>query len=166
MQALLGARMDDTRQGERERLRGVLLGILDEAIAAVGAQFGSLQLYDAGSGALELVTHRGFPDEVAESFRVIPCSAGTTCARAWRAARRLVVSSLAEDPNFAPYLPLAERCGFRAVQSTPIPGATQPIGVMSTHFASKRAPTLAESVLLDHCAERAARALTQFAAAA
>ena len=150
--------------GLSEDLRHALLGILDEAMKVGAACCGSVQVYDSAGDALQLVACRGFAAAATAHFQKVGVAEGTTCARAWRARRRISVPLLAEDPQFAPYLPMAELCGFRAVQSTPLPGRTQPVGVMSTHFAGPHYPSTAEMVLLDHYAERAARAIEDFAA--
>lgn len=152
--------------GLSEELRLALLGILDEAMKVGAACCGSLQVFDPADEALRLVACRGFAAEATAHFQRVGVEEGTVCARAWRARRRISVPLLAEDPQFAPYLPMAELCGFRAVQSTPLPGRAGQVGVMSTHFPGPHYPSTAEMVMLDHYAERAARALQDFAAAA
>jgi GAF domain-containing protein len=147
-------------------LRQTLLDILDQAMAVGRARCGSLQVYNRGLRALQLLAQRGMPADVAESFRLVQPDEGTVCARAWRTGTRVSVPSVQTDAQFAPYLPAAERCGFRAVQSTVIMGQREPLGVMSTHFAVPYYPSLVESVLLDACASRAARTIEEFAAAA
>ena len=146
--------------------RGVLLEILDEAMGAGGARCGNIQAYNPVSGALEIVVHRGLPPDVAELWRIVHTSATTVCARAWRARHRVSVPVLAEDPHFAPYLPTAQRIGVQGVQSTPLPGTAHPLGVLSTHFPMEYSPSATEAVLLDVCAQRAARVLAELAAAA
>lgn len=147
-------------------LRQSLLDILDQAMAVGHARCGSLQVYNRGLRALQLLAQRGMPDDVADSFRLVRPDEGTVCARAWRTGTRVSVPSVQADVQFAPYLPAAERCGFRAVQSTVIVGQRERLGIMSTHFADPYYPSLVESVLLDACAGRAARVIEDFAAAA
>ena len=149
-----------------EPMRRALLEILDQAMAAGGARCGNIQIYNPVTGALEIVVQRGLPPDVAELWRIVHTTASTVCARSWRAQQRVSVPDLAKNPPFAPYLPTAERLGLRAVQSTPLPGAAHPVGVMSTHFPVSRTPTAAEEALLDQCAQRAARAITEVAFAA
>ena len=149
-----------------EPMRRTLLEILDQAMAAGGARCGNIQIYNPVTGALEIVVQRGLPPDVAELWRIVHTTASTVCARAWRGQQRVCVPDLANDPPFAPYLPTAERLGLRAVQSTPLPGAEHPIGVISTHFPVPRTPTAEEVAVLDECAQRAARAITELAAAA
>ena len=153
--------MRDAR--DTEAMRHTLLEILDQAMAAGGARCGNIQIYNPASGALEIVVHRGLPPDVAELWRIVHTTASTVCARSWRAQHRVSVPDLAKDPPFAPYLPTAERLGLRAVQSTPLPGGAHPVGVMSTHFPVSHTPTAAEEAVLDQCAQRAARAITEVA---
>ena len=144
----------------------MLLDILDETMGIGHARCGSLQVYNVSLGGLELMVHRGFSDEAAAGFRLVRPEDGTVCARAWRAGRRVSVPAVMEDPMFAPYVAFAAQCGFRAVQSTPIAGASHLLGVMSTHFEQRYYPSSVEAVLLDQWAARSARTIEEFAAAA
>ena len=154
------------RRDPTDGLCNTLLGILDNAMAVGQASSGALQVYNRGLGALQLLAHRGLADDVAAALRVIRPEDGTVCARAWRTGSRVKVPSVHDDPQFAPYLPIAERCGFRAVQSTPIVGLQGQLGVLSTHFPGPYYPSSVETVLRDGWASRAARTIENFAAAA
>lgn len=149
-----------------ETMKFNLLEILDQAMAAGGARCGNIQVYNPKTGALEIVVQRGLPPDVAELWRVVHTSATTVCARAWRGRHRFIVPVLAEDPLFAPYLLTTDRIGVKAVQSTPLPGAGDPVGVMSTHYPVTHTPSAAEAAKLDQCAHLAARTIEELAAAA
>ena len=153
-------------RSDKEVTRRSLLEILEQAMSVGGARCGNIQVYNPASGALEIVVHRGLPDDVAELWRVVHTAAGTVCARAWRQRGRVSVPELAEDPLFVPYLMTAQRLGLRAVQSTALAGASHPIGVLSTHYSFPYSPNEADAAQLDQCAQRAARALEELAAAA
>ena len=153
-------------ESDTEAMRRTLLEILDQAMGAGGARCGNIQVYNPTTGALEIVVQRGLPPDVAELWRIVHTTATTVCARAWRGKQRVCIHDLAKDTPFAPYLPTAERLGLRAVQSTPLPGTTHPVGVISTHFPVTRTPSAEEQVVVDQCAQRAARAITEFSAAA
>lgn len=122
-------------------------GVLRDAIAATGAAFGNVQMFDERQGGLEIVAHSGFPPEFLDLFALVtPLGPSTTvCARAFRRGQRVMIADVTQDPEFAPYLEMARRCGFRAVQSTPLLVDGSVVGVLSTHFAQPTASLPAES---------------------
>jgi GAF domain-containing protein len=72
----------------------------------------------------------------------------------------IVIEDVRRDVNFAPYIGVAERAGFRAVQSTPLiapSGAL--IGVVSTHFPERHRPTESELQELQHLGALGASAI-------
>jgi GAF domain-containing protein len=144
---------------EPEVFGTAVAGVLEAAIGAVGARFGNVQIFDARSGGLEIVVQHGFPNEFLELFaRVTPAGPSTSaCARAFRAGRRVVVSDVAADPEFAPYLAMARQCGFRAVQSTPVVLDGRVVGMLSTHFAEVTELAPESGAVLDRYAAALAR---------
>jgi GAF domain-containing protein len=81
------------------------------------------------------------------------------CGAARRGARRVVVTDVQSDPIFAgtDAAPVMDCAGVRAVQSTPVVGASGEIlGVLSTHYEKTRELTAPEFEVLDHIAHRMA----------
>ena len=109
------------------------------AVTVSDAAFGTLQAWNPNVEGLEIATHVGFDDSFLKFFDVVRAEDDCACGRALRLRKRVIVSDIAEDPYFAPYLETAARAGFRAVQSTPMVGAGgHVVGVLSTHFANPR----------------------------
>jgi GAF domain-containing protein len=141
-----------------------LLDILDEAIRADRAARGNLQVYDAGRGGLRIVAQRGFDEAFLQLFALVRPDEPSVCSRAFRHSRRVAVADVRSDPFFAPYLSMARRAGFWAVQSSPILGAAgDVIGVLSTHFDRVHSLSKAAGEALDECTEKAARVLQRSA---
>lgn len=110
-----------------------LLRILDAAVQQDGAIAGNIQLYNPASNGLEIVVQRGFAESFIECFRIVPTDGVSVCARAFRLGRRLAVFDVSADPQFEPYLPIAQSAGFQSVQSTPILDSDEcVIGINST----------------------------------
>lgn len=153
-----------TRPGA-EVLRQTLQDILAEALSVGPAQFGNVQVLNLQQDALEIAVQHGFSAAFLEAFRRVQRTDGCACGRAWQQRRRISIGSVENDAAFQPYVAIARKAGFCAVQSTPILlGDGAAVGVLSTHFDYPRVPSFAEGVLLDHCAQRAARAIESFLA--
>jgi len=120
--------------GDVPSLRTLLPRVLDGALALLGADFGTLQLFDPVTGSLRLVTQSGFDSGFLEYFAVVD-DGHSACGRAAREAAQTVIADVNADPGFAPHRGIAAASGFRAVQSTPLADdAGHLIGVVSTHF--------------------------------
>jgi PAS domain S-box-containing protein len=120
--------------------------LLDEVLCATiniqDANFGNVQLYNAETGALEILAHRGFDREFLDHFRSVPIDHGAVCSRALEGGQRVIVEDVLTDPAFGPHRAIAASAGFRAVQSTPIFGRRgDPLGMISTHFRQPHRPS-------------------------
>lgn len=137
-------------EGDRERSPGFTEGLasppvpiiqalheaLDAAIAAQGADKGTIQIVDQ-DGALRIVVQRGFGQDFLQHFACVRADGSSVCARSFRAGSALVILDVNEDPVFAPHLAVAKSSGFRAVQSIPLLSrAGSVIGMLSVHYAS------------------------------
>jgi GAF domain-containing protein len=131
-----------TRLYAQKTLDGAIRRILDDVIALHGAEFGDITL--VVDGHLELVAHRGF--RISDLLRLrVEGHEGTACAQAYRARRPVIIHDVRENEEFAPFVELAARIGFRSVQSTPlITSQAECVGVVSTHFANIHSPTAIE----------------------
>src|SRR5262245_37729681 len=75
-----------------------LATMLDDAIDAIGADMGNIQLLDA-AGHLWIAVSRGFGSEFLEFFAVVH-SGGAACGTALQEMRRVAVREVARSPIF------------------------------------------------------------------
>jgi len=112
----------------------LLSAALKRALLITGQELGNIQLIDWDAGHMEIATQHGLKDEFLDSFRRVSVRDGCACGRALLMRKSVVIDDVAADRQFAPYLGIARRAGFRAVQSTPLTtfnGAL--LGMISTH---------------------------------
>ncbi|WP_336978543.1 GAF domain-containing protein [Altererythrobacter fulvus] len=133
---------------------GDLLAIADhaviEAMRLLGAQFGSLQLYDPETETLQIVAQRNFREPQLEYFAVVRPNDNLACSRCVTERRRVIIEDVAEEPSYRPHLEVAERAGIRAVQSTPLQDSSgRLLAVLSTLFTAPRSFTQSECDALD-----------------
>ena len=101
-------------------LQSVLDCVLDGGLEVTGATFGNVQLMDGESGFLTIAAQRGFKVEFLDFFQHVNADHVSACGRALRQQRAIVITDVTLDQDFAPCVAIAERAGFRSVQSTPI----------------------------------------------
>lgn len=122
-------------------LEGLLVGVLDTAIALTGADFGNVQLVEPVTGALYIVAQSGFDTEFLDYFAVVD-DATSACGQAAKTGGQVVVADTLFDPSFAPHRAVAEASHVRAVQSTPLfTHSGELIGMVSTHFQRPHRPS-------------------------
>ncbi|MHC2435713.1 GAF domain-containing protein [Bradyrhizobium sp. USDA 4451] len=112
----------------------LLQSALNEALAITGQELGNIQLIDWKMGHLEIMAQQGFTEEFLDCFRRVTIRDGCACGRALFNRQPVVIHDVTLDPRFFPFRNVAERAGFKAVQSTPLltnSGAL--VGVLSTH---------------------------------
>lgn len=136
--------------------------ILDAAISLHDAQFGNVQLYRPETETLEIVAQRGFSDEFLEFFRSVSTDDPCSCGRALRAKTTVSVNDVTRDAEYAPFVEIALKAGYRAVQSTPmISSDGDVIGVVSTHFRETRTLSAATAHVTTLFAQQAADMIVQ-----
>jgi len=107
---------------------------LDRALRITGQELGNVQLVDWEMGSLEIAAQRGFRQDFLDSFRRVSTRDGCACGRALLLRDTVVIDDVTADRDFSPFKEVAERAGFRAVQSTPLMSSSGAIvGVISTH---------------------------------
>jgi GAF domain-containing protein len=112
----------------------LLRSALDEALTLAGQQLGNIQLVDWNAGYMEIVTQRGFAQDFLDSFRRVTTRDGCACGRALLVRDTVVIHDVTTDRDFLLYRDVAERAGFRAVQSTPLLSPSGAFfGIISTH---------------------------------
>lgn len=138
-------------------LNEALVDVLDNAMAATGADFGNIQLLKQESAALEIVVQRGFNETFLEHFRSVNVADSSACAQALKAGAAIMIEDVNVDPEFAPHRHIAAVAGFRAVQSLPLRTANgHTVGMLSTHFRKPHTIPDRDRKLLDLYAKHAA----------
>lgn len=134
--------------------------LLEEALHATitlqNADFGSVQLYDPQTQALEIVAQHGLPQDFVEYFSRV--HEGTAaCGRALQQRARVIIEDVQTDAGFAPHRQIAAAADFRAVQSAPLFSRSgEPLGMISTHFRQPHRPSERDLRLTDLYARQAA----------
>jgi PAS domain S-box-containing protein len=123
-----------TRLWLKHDLRQAIDEILAGAIELLGADMGSIRMWDGARGTLRVEAHRGFKGE---NFDLQLSAGESACERALRSGERIVIEDVEVDGSFAPFRQLARAAGYRAIQATPIlsrKGA--PLGILASHCRS------------------------------
>ncbi|MBD8064412.1 GAF domain-containing protein [Devosia sp. PTR5] len=132
LEALSGATIREADE-DFHRLADAAIG---QALHDCGAQFGITQHYNISAGALVIASQRNFRIPFLKHFSTSVPGDGTVHGRAFESRSQVAVEDVRYDPDYAPHLPVAEEAGFRAVLSTPVPGADNAIlGVLSVYYA-------------------------------
>jgi PAS domain S-box-containing protein len=146
-----------TRLRAKRDLRQALDEILAGAIELLGADMGTIRIWDSARGALRIKAHRGFTRESLALFRQIPTVGHSACESTLRSGERMVVEDIGTDKVFVPFRPRARAAGYRAMQSTPILSREgTPLGMLATHFRSVHKPADQDLRLLDLYVRQAA----------
>ena len=145
-----------TRMPATTELQPLLEEVLTASIALQRADFGTIQLYNPKSQALEIVAHRGFRQDFIDQFRSVRESEAA-CGRALSRGERIIIEDVLTDADFEPHRPIAASAGFRAVQYTPLLSRNgEPLGMISTHFREPHRPSERDLQLTDLYARQAA----------
>jgi len=138
-------------------LQTALEEVLEAAIALANADMGNVQLVDPQTRKLTIAAQRGFREDFLEYFGSIDVDCGTVCARAARRGQTIIVEDVEQDPEFAPYRPIAASAGFRAVHSTPVTSRSgELLGLLSTHFRLPHRPAEGALRMIELYARQAA----------
>jgi PAS domain S-box-containing protein len=133
--------------------------ILDAAVAIMGSDFASMQMFYPERGELRLLAHRGFDPIAAASFEWVRPGSGTSCSVALATGHRSIVPDI-ELSDFMVGSEDLETCrqtGIRAMQSTPLfSRAACLLGMISTHWRGPHEPSEGDLRLLDVLARQAA----------
>ncbi|HEX7811046.1 MAG TPA: ATP-binding protein [Burkholderiales bacterium] len=137
-----------------------LYEILDATMLLLDAQQGNIQVYDPVRDVLEIVAHRGLPEEFLQALRTVSRTDETASARALRTGKRVIIENVEKDAAYAPYRHVAAQAGYRAVQATPMLGHDgQLLGVLATELAEARSFSAQELRILDLYSRQAADAV-------
>jgi signal transduction histidine kinase len=131
--------------------QAILERTLDELMGLLGADFGTVQVFDHARGGLVLTAQRNFQLPFLDYFAVIR-DLGTAAARAARTRKTVSVDDVETDGPFAPHRPVAREAGFRAVYSTPLLDRKgELLGVISVHFREPGHPPAHRQRVAERC---------------
>jgi PAS domain S-box-containing protein len=133
--------------------------ILDAAIELMAADAGSIQMLAPDGESLMLLGCKNFHAESAAFWQRVTAEARSTCSRALRGGQRVLVPDVERCDFLAGTQDLDElrRSGIRAVQSTPLRARSgRPLGMISTHWRTRHAPTDNDFRLFDVLVRQAA----------
>jgi PAS domain S-box-containing protein len=137
---------------------GCLEEILSVAIEISGADKGNIQLLDADSRTLRLVTQTGFDKTFLEFFETVD-DGNSACGLALQTKQRVLVENVNESEIYAgkPSLKAVRDADVLAVQSLPlISSGGSVLGIISTHFSTEHRPSEQELRLMDLLARQTA----------
>jgi PAS domain S-box-containing protein len=133
--------------------------ILEAAVAIMGSDFASMQMFYPERGELRLLAHRGFNPIAATSFEWVRPGSGTSCSVALATGNRSIVPDieLSDFMSGSEELETCRQTGIRATQSTPLfSRAGRLLGMISTHWREPHEPSKRDLRLLDVLARQAA----------
>ena len=131
--------------------------MLSAAIELLGADMGNIQLLDASRGVLKIVVQHGFSQDFLDFFAEISAGEDSACGRALRLRERIIIEDVEADEGYAPYRTVASAAGYRAIQSTPLPGRDgTPVGMIALQFRNVHRPSPEDLERLDLYARQAA----------
>ncbi|ABN56797.1 MULTISPECIES: PAS domain-containing sensor histidine kinase [Methanoculleus] len=139
---------------------------LDELIDLVGAEMGTLQVYDPVTGGLKFMATRALDEAAIASLpAVIAPDYPSTCGRALKTRQRIIVEDTLSDPAAAAHRTPAAKLGYRAAQSTPLLANGELFGMISTHFRQPHHFTEHDLRLIDLAASHTASLMERTRAA-
>ena len=145
-----------TRMLATTELQPLFEEVLTASIALQSADFGTIQLYNPKSQALEIVAQRGFQQDFLDHFSSV-LEGEAAYGRALSRGERVIIEDVLTDADFELFRPIAAAAGFRAVQSTPLFSRNgEPLGMISTHFRQPHRPSERDLRLTDLYARQAA----------
>jgi hypothetical protein len=140
----------------------IFADLVDEAIAATGADMGNIQVADPASGLLHIVGQHGFDVPFLSFFATVRSGSGSACGAAMQQGRRIVVADVEQSPIFAGDESgrVLRAAGVRTVQSTPVLSrAGNRLGMISTHWHSGSVPSDEQQRRLDRMVPTVAAAI-------
>jgi GAF domain-containing protein len=135
---------------------------LNHARLIANASLGNVQLVDWSLGYLEIVASVGFGPEFLHCFRRVSKLDHSACGRAMLRHQPVLIEDVRRDYSFAPYHGIAERSGFRSVQSVPLVSSRGALyGIVSTHDINVGRPTDRQLATLQDIATAAANRIVR-----
>jgi PAS domain S-box-containing protein len=112
--------------------------VVEQGMALLGAAAGVVVLLHADGELLELVEHRGYPEQLMEGWRSFPATARVPLADAARTGEPVVLRSLVERARLYPAL-ADTPTAYPAILSVPLSVEGEVLGALGLSFAAERA---------------------------
>jgi PAS domain S-box-containing protein len=136
---------------EGDKLEKCLNGIIDTAIAIMGADKANIQLFDPMSGALSIAAQRGFARPFLQFFDRLGGD-GSGCGITANSTGHVIVEDVLQSEILLgrPLLQVLVEAGVRSIIfSQLISSSGTSLGVIATHFTAPRRPSERELSFLD-----------------
>jgi signal transduction histidine kinase/PAS domain-containing protein len=116
--------------------------ILEAAVRLMRADKGTLQLFNAATAELQLITSHAVDPELHKAFTIVTEDAGTSCAIALKTRKRAIIPDFSEGEYHSSRAGRAHReAGVLAAQTTPLMTRSgELLGMMSTHWSKPHWP--------------------------
>jgi two-component system, chemotaxis family, CheB/CheR fusion protein len=148
---------------QSEDITQSLNGVLKTAVELIGANFGTMSLYDEASETLHLAAHHGFNKRFLDQFATVKASDGSPCGLALKTRQQVMIPDVERHSAVASVLEEARAAGFKAVLSTPLMSAPEKIlGVLTLQFREPHEFSGRDLRLIDIVARNAADAINAF----
>jgi hypothetical protein len=134
--------------------------LLDHAVEAHRAAFGSLQIWNENRGYLSLVAQTNFDASFTERFAVVRRNEGIVCADAFGQKAPVAIANIEEADFRLDFKIWARTTGIQSIYSFPIIAASEVIvGVYSLHFRRTHQMLPADNILVSNYSSRFAQLL-------
>jgi signal transduction histidine kinase/ActR/RegA family two-component response regulator len=136
--------------------------LLQASVEFIGADKGSLQLYDEHRGSFEMITQVGFDQQFHDRFRFLRASSSVAVSDLQSGQHAIIQDDCSGDPIFKELVPVYDAHAIVAMQSTPLLSSHgKLIGILSTHFCRPHHASERDLRFLEFCGEQAARLIEQ-----
>lgn len=143
---------------QQDSLAAVLHEVLVASAALLHVDKGSVQIYDAQSHTLKLISAIGLEQDFADQFSFVDVYGSLPCAAALRRGERVIVEDLSTHLDFIDFARVAASYGIYAAQSTPLFSSDGKLsGMITIFFDRPYRPSERELQLLDLYAQQAVR---------
>ena len=143
---------------EASTTQEVVAALLDQGIAASGAERGVVAVASDDGAELEVAAWRNYPESMVADFARFPVEAELPLADVVRTARPLYFGSRRERDGRYPRLATRQE-GTHALAALPLLGKDRPIGAFGLSFAEDREFSDEDRSMLDTIAHQSAQAL-------
>lgn len=147
--------------GSADDAPGLLAIALDGAMELLGADLGTAQLCDRGTGTLWTAANRGFGAEALRHLSAPDDPMGSV-GRALAASAQVAIPDVETDAGFEANRALAAGSGFRAVLTTPLLHDGAVVGVISVYFREPRELASTELAAMRRFADAVTERLVDF----
>ena len=152
-----------TKVVEAERLEDPLKSILDTISELLGADFGSIQLYEKENQTLKIAAQRGFGERFLERYAAVNVTSESARGIELANCQQVGFEDVEKEPAYAPRLEEARTAGYRAVISTPLCDSSGRIaGVLTNYFIEPHRLSKHDLRVTDICARLAADAIRTY----